>query len=271
MRASGLAFTLGIAFAGAASAPADAVLEVSGTVLSTTPRLEVRVEISNRGDRPAVPLTVTGGFFGQERIARLGAGVPPGGRGAVILEFDGEAAPAGVHALTLLLEHPVPGAPDAAGNPPLSSRPAWLLVALGTTADPAVRLQAKPTRIDVRGALEVQVESTDGRPHQVRLRAFTARGLRSSGELQLSVPARGAASTRVEVVRAGAARGTEHAVVLIAETTDSPSLRTTVLAGSVQVAADPSLLPRRRKALLAGGILLLAAAALAEILQRRRR
>ncbi len=226
----------------AASAPAwaQAVLDVSGSVVAVAPRLEVRVEIANRGDRPATPLDVSGELLGERREARLATGVPPGGTGAVRLDFAAAGGRPGVHALTLLLEHPVDGTPDAAGNPPVASQRAWLLLALGgASPEEAVHLAAEPLALDVKGGLAVRAESADGRPHPVRLRVLTARGLRAEGEaVEVAVPASGSATARLPLVRAGAPRGSRHAVLVVAEALDGPLARTTVLAAPVDLAPD---------------------------------
>ena len=259
--------------AAAPAARALAILDVSGSVVSVAPRLEVRVVVTNRGDRPAAPLEVTGELFGERRMARLADGVPPGGEGAVHLDFDqGEARP-GLHALTLLLEHPLEGLPDGAGNPPMASERAWLLLALGgPSPGPAVRLAAEPLVLDVKGELAVRLESADGEGHRVRLRALTARGLRvDGGGAEVAVPAKGAGLARVPLVRSGAPRGSRHAVLLVAEALDGPVARTAVLAAPVEVASDPSLLPRWRAPLLALGLALLVLALGFEVARTFRR
>jgi hypothetical protein len=100
-----------VLLARAAPGGAEAILEVSGTVVSTAPRLEVRVVVKNRGDRRAAPLEVVGEMLGERIEARLAGGVAPGREGAVLLEFSPENPRPGTHALTLLLEHPVEGTP----------------------------------------------------------------------------------------------------------------------------------------------------------------
>ena len=245
---------------------------MSGEVLATAPRLVVQVRVANHGDAAVAGVDVTGELLDQRREARLAAGMAPGSSGAVVLEFDVAGAAPGVHALTLLLEHALPGTPDAAGNPPLASQRAWLLVALGANPGPAVRLEAKPARIDVRGPLEVSLASVDGAPHRVHLRALAARGLRVDGEgALLTVPASGVATARLPLTRAGAPRGTRHGVLLVAETRDGPPLRTSVAVASVEVAPDPSLLPRLRGPLLVVALLLLAWALAAEAWRARRK
>jgi hypothetical protein len=234
---------------------------VKGEVIAAAPRLEVRVVITNRGDQAAAPLEVTGELLGERREARLTDGIAPGGEGAVLLAFSPASARPGTHALTLLLEHPVEGLPDAAGNPPVASRRAWLLLALGASPGEAVRLTSDPLRLDVEGRLGVRLESADGEPHRVRLRAVPARGLRAEGEpLEVEVPARGAAAAPLPIVRAGAPRGSRHAVLLVAESLDGELARTTVGVAPVEVAPDPSLLPRWRTAVAVAGALLVALA-----------
>ena len=184
------------------------------------------------------------------------------------LEFDPAEARAGLHALTLLLEHALEGPPDGAGNPPMASERAWLLIALGgPSPGPAVRLAADPLALDVEGRLAVRLDSADGEGHRVRVRALTARGLRADGSgAAVFVPAKGTASAALPLVRAGAPRGSRHAVVLVAEVEDGPVARTAVLAVPVEVAADPSLVARLRMPLLAFGLALLAAALGFEVL-----
>src|SRR5512139_2273863 len=148
-----------------APARAEAVLDVSGSVVSVAPHLEVRVVLTNRGDRRAAPIEVVGELLGELRSARLAGGVGAGREGAVLLVFSPVSPRPGTHALTLLLEHPVEGPPDGAGNPPMASQLAWLLVALGPSPPPPVRLAAQPLRLDVKGDLAVRLESADGAPH----------------------------------------------------------------------------------------------------------
>jgi hypothetical protein len=200
-----------------------------------------------------------GELLGERRSARLTAGVVPGREGAVLLAFSPVSPRPGTHAVTLLLEYPVEGAADAAGNPPMASQLAWLIVALGASPPPAVRLAAPPLRLEVRGDLVVRLESADGESHRVRLRALAARGLRAAGaDAEVAVPASGAASAALGLVRAGAPRGSRHAVLVVADATDGPLARTAVAAVPVEIAAFPSRLPRLRPAVLAAGLLLLA-------------
>jgi len=243
------AFLASLLLLAARPARAEPVLEVSGSVVSVTPRLEVRVVVANHGDRRAAPIDVAGELLGERAEARLAGGVGPGGEGAVVLVFSPANPRPGTHALTLLLEHPVEGTPDAAGNPPTTSQVAWLLVALGASPPPPVRLAAPPLHLEVKGDLAVSLESADGEPHRVE-----------GAGVEVAVPARGSASAALTVVRAGAPRGSRHAVLVVAESTDGPLARTAVAVVPVEIAAFPSLLPRIRVAVLVAGLLLLGVA-----------
>jgi len=244
-----------------AAARPDAVLDVSGSVVATAPRLEVRVALTNRGDVHAGPIDVRGELFGESREARLPGGLAPGAEGLVVLDFAPTPPRPGLHALTLLLEHPVEGPPDGAGNPPLSSQRAFLLLALGANPGEAVRIDAEPLKLDVRGILFVRLESRDGQAQRVRLRALTARGLRSDGDpIEVAVPPSGYATAELPLSHAGAPRGSRQALLLVAETLDGPLARTSVAAASVDLLSDPARLPRLRVPLLVAGLALLALA-----------
>lgn len=240
---------------------ADAILDVSGRVTALAPRLEVSVTLTNRGDRRAGPIDVAGELFGEAATARLAGGIAPGAESEVTLNFTPTPPRPGLHALTLLVEHPVDGPPDAAGNPAMASQRAYLLLALGASPTQAVQIDAEPLRLDVRGTLRVRLESRDGEGQRIRLRALTARGLRPDKDpIEISVPARGSVTAELEVVRAGAPRGSRQALLLVAETLDGPLARTSVAAASVELLPDPGRLPRLRTPLLFGGLALLALA-----------
>jgi hypothetical protein len=121
----------------------------------------------------------------------------------------------------------------------------------------------------VRGDLVVRVESADGEPHRVHLRALAARGLRADGRADVDVPAAGTATVRLPLLRSGAPRGSRHAVLLVAEALDGTLARSSVLAVPVEVASDPSVLPRVRGAVAVLGLLLLAVAVGFEVRRRR--
>jgi hypothetical protein len=244
-----------------APARAEAVLDVSGSIASVSPKLEVRVVVANRGDRRAAPIDLAGELLGERCERRLSAGVGPGREATVLLEFSPVSPRPGTHALTLLLEHPVEGTADAAGNAPVASQVAWLLVALGPSPPPAVRLDVQPLRLDVRGVVATRLESADGQSHRVHLRVAAARGLRAEGPgADVLVPARGTVSAALPIVRAGAPRGSRHGLLVIAADTDGPLARTTVAPVTVEIAAFPSRLPGLRPAVLTLGLLLLAVA-----------
>lgn len=244
-----------------AAARADSVLDVSGSVVATAPRLTVRITVTNRGDARAGPIEVRAELFGEPATASLRDGLAPGAEGDVTLAFDAAPPRPGLHALTLLVEHPLPGTPDAASNPPMASQRAYLLLALGANPGEAVRIEADPIRLDVRGTLVVHLESRDGEGQRVRLRALTARGLRPDTDpIEVSVPPDGPVTARLPIVRAGTPPERRQALLLVAETLDGPLARTSVAAAFVELMPDPARLPRLRVPLLAVGLALLAVA-----------
>ena len=223
---------------------------MSGSVVSVAPRLEVRVVVTNRGDRPAAPLEVAGELLGERREARLADGVAPGRRGRRAPRLRSrERAPGHSTRSTLLLEHPVEGPPDGAGNPPVASQRAWLLLALG--ASPGARRaprRGRRSRLDVRGDLARAARERRRRAPTACACARSPRAAcgRRATAREVAVPRAGAAPAALPLVRAGAPRGSRHAVLLVAEALDGPLARTAVLAAPVEVAPDPSLLPRLR-------------------------
>jgi hypothetical protein len=261
---------LALAFA-PASAHTDALIDVSGGVTALSPRLEVRVTLTNRGDQPAGPIEVQGELFEERQTARLAGTLGPGASGDVSLAFFASLTRPGRHPLTLRLEYTVAGPPDGAGNPPTTSQPAWLLLAFGVSPDDAVRVEASPLELDVRGSLVARLASLDGAPHRVRLRAHTGSGLRpDAGAIDVAVEASGAATAAIPIVRTGAPRGSRQPLLLVAETLDGPVARASVAAVTVEVAPDPSLLPVVRGPALAAGIALLLVALGYELRGRQR-
>lgn len=266
-----LAALLAFAFAPTLAFP-DALLDVAGGVEALSPVLRVRVTLTNRGDQPAGPVDVTGELFGERRQARHPGTLAPAASADVTLAFSSSPPRSGVHALALRLEHPVPGPPDGAGNPPTTSQPAWLLLAFGVSPAEAVRVEAAPLRLDVRGSLQVRLTSLDGAAHRVSLRAQTGSGLRVEvGAIDVAVGSRDQASAEIPIVRTGAPRGSRQPLVLIAETSDGEAARTTVAVATVEITPDPGLLPALRPTILAAGLVLLLFALVYEARTDRRR
>ena len=234
---------------------AEAVLDVSGEVLATEPRLEVRVLVTNRGDRPAAPVEVSGELLGSSAPARLAAELAPGGSGAVVLDVRRRSGAAGVHALDAAARARARRARrDAGGNPPLASERAWLLVALGASPRARrARCAAAPSRIAVRGALEVDARERRRRAAPRRAAGADAPAACASRAqpLEVDVPAIGAARVRrspwcARVPRAGRATAS----------CSSPSratavpVRTAVAVAPVEVAPDESLAAAAARRLL---------------------
>ncbi len=226
--------------------------------------LAVEVDIRNVGDQPAPSLSVAGELFGRREEATVAEPVAPGRTVKVTLRFPNEVPRPGVHALVLRLEYPEGTTPDPSGNLPLASEPAYLLLALGEKAPPAVTVAVAKISIDAVGALPVTLESADGAPHRVRLRVMTQRGLHADAGTEVDVPGQGALTRTVALRRAGALRGSSLGVLVLAEAIDGPVARTTAAAAQVTVAGEPGLLPRLRVILFTLAGLLLAGALLLE-------
>ncbi len=264
---AGTASVLLFAAWGFAAAPR---FEVSGVVAVTDEFLDVRVDVRNSGDAPATPLTVLGELFGERRQAHFETGLGPGQATSAHLLFPLAVPRPGVHALPLLLEYPEGGPADAAGNPPLASQRAYLLLALGGTAEPAVRIDAPEMRLDTRGELRVGLSSIDGAPHRVSLRVLTARGVRTDDPpLEVEVPARGTVTPTVVLMRSGAPRGTRHGILLVAATLDGVLERTSVATSIVEITPDPGLMPALWRPFVVLALLLLAQAAVLEFRRYR--
>jgi hypothetical protein len=261
-RVSGL--LLGGALFSAAAARAEVRLEVGGQVVERDGRLQVALALRNQGDTPAGPVEVEGELLGHYAEARLEPGPAAGAQGEVGLSFPADVPRLGVHALALHLRF-TPATPNAA----VVNQRAYLLLALGASPPPAVRVFVSPARFETLGRLLVGVESVDGQPHRVQLRVLTPRGLNPrEPPLELEVPAAGRATAGVELLRGTAPRPSRHGVVVLADVKDGALERTSVALGEVEVLPDPSRLPKLRLPVGALAIALLAAGVGVEVWRR---
>lgn len=259
----GLAAALLLALA-AAPAAGGVRLEVAGEVEPAEGALMVRVDVANRGDAGAARVEVEGEIFGRYAQAALPGGLGAGEAGSVRLRFPVRPPRPGVHALALHLRYPVTGAADPA------SQRACLLLALGARADPPIRVEVGPASFETSGTLRVDVQSTDGRAHLVRLRVLAPRGVNALEEPELSVPGAGTAAARVPLVRTGPSRSETHPLIVLAATEAAGVETTAVARSSVRLVPHAPVLPRLRPLLAAAGALLLAAAVAAEVWSRWR-
>jgi len=240
-------------------------LEVSGAVQAGPPRLEVRVDLANRGDTPAAALSVEGELLGGRDAARLEA-LPAGQTSSALLRFDVGAPRPGVYPLALHLQYSRPGAPTVE-----ASQRAYLLLALGASVPPAVRLAVPDVRIDVTAPVVARLESADARPHRVRLRLLTPRGLQPFGpDPEAQVPASGSASAELRLLRGTAPRPSRQGIVVLAETVGEELASASAATAVVDVEPDPAWLPRLRRPLAAAAVALLVAALYVELRRKRR-
>jgi hypothetical protein len=253
---------------GAAAFPvrADPHMSVGGAVTPGSDALHVRLDLGNSGDKSLDgPIQVVGWLFGQRDEARLDEAIAPGQTKQLPLSFPPDVPRPGVHALTLLVSYSSQGV--------ATSQCAYLLLGLGGTPEPAVRLSVGEAVFELRGSLEVGLESADGSAHDVRLHVETPHGLRAEDPAApVAVPAEGHVTARIPLLRVGAAHGSHHGVVVAAEAVDGPQARTSVATAIVHVLPDPAVLPRIRGWLFGAGLLLLLASAFVELrrLVRRR-
>lgn len=238
---------------------AEARLEVGGAVTPGAEALRVRVDLRNTGDAAIDgPVQVVGRLLGNREDARHDEAIPPGGSAAIRLSFPPGVPRPGVHALTLLVSFSSRGVEQ--------SRSAYLLLALGAAPDPAVRLFVGEAAFELRGALEVGLESADGSPHTVKLRVATPGGLRAEDPRALvSVPGAGRVQAKVALLRTGAPHDTRHGIVVVAEVEDGSEARTAIATATVRILPDPTLLPRIRMPILGLALALLAASLFVEL------
>lgn len=246
---------------------AEARLEIAGSVKEATEdAIEIRVELTNRGPEAAEDVKVAGSLFGQAGEARLDGVLPVGATRGVTLRFGMHEALPGTHAVALMLDYRTGPATAATAF----SQPAWVLIALGGNAEPAVKLDLGEARLDVAGRLDVGLESVDGVAHRVRLGVTTPRVLRAAPvDSVVDVPARGRVTAPVTLFRVDAPWGSRQGLLVVARDESGPLVRTSVATGSAQVGADPARLPRLRRPLIGIAFLLLAGAVAAEVLRRR--
>jgi hypothetical protein len=251
----------------AGSASAEVRLEMAGVVQAGPPRLEVRVDLANRGDTPARGVSVDAEMLGQRQQARFDDALAPGGTSSAVFRFEVGDAPAGVHALALHLQFA-----RSASASDVASQRGYLLLALGESPAPAVRMGAGEVRLGTEAPIAVRLESADGRTHRVRLRVLAPRGLQPFGPRPVvDVPPQGAVVADVLLLRGGAPRPSRQGVVVLAETVDEAPANASAATVIVEVQADPAWLPRLRRPLTGVGLVLLAAVYLDLWRQRRRK
>jgi hypothetical protein len=238
---------------------------VGGSVEVAETGLSVRVTLKNAGDRATGAVNLEGELLGRQDVGRLEEGVPAGQARSLVLRYPPDLPRPGVYALTLLVDF-AEATPGADSNTPTVSQRAFLLLALGASPEPAVKVEAAEGRLDTRSDLAVGLESQDGAAHRVRLRVLTPHGLRAENPIaEVAVPPAGRVSVPVPLYRANAPRGSQQGVLLVAETSDGPLARTAVATAVVDIAPDSAWLPRLRLPLFVLAVLLLLTAVALEL------
>lgn len=248
----------------AVRADAAARLTVGGSVRTEDDQLVVAVQVDNPGDAAVAPLVVNGELAGRFDETRAENGVAAGSWTEVLLRFPVEIEQPGVHAVALRLDYQSPPRTGA-----WISQAAYLLVALGANPPAAVRVSTREASVETYGHVPVELESADGRAHEVRLRLLTPKGLNAFGEApSVTVPAQGRVSAALGVLRAGAPRQTRQGVLVLAAAEESGEQTVAVAEGTVVLTKDPALMPRLRMPLLALAMALLATAIVVEVHRR---
>lgn len=224
--------------------------------------LDVGVGLANRGPAPLVGLKADAELLGHLESRRLDESLEAGASARLLFSFPlGDATP-GVHAVTLRLEYQAAGAD---GQPAQTIvQPAYVLLALGENAAPAVRIDAPEARMDSVGRWRVALESADGAAHHMRLRVVLPRTLRADPlDSPVDVPATGRVEKELLLFRVDAPWEGPQGALLVAATDGEPVTRTTVATAVVRVGREPGRMPRLRRPLaVAMALLFLAALAL---------
>ena len=261
-----LATVLSLACA-ALPAAAEVRFEVGGAVESADETLEVRVDVINGGDVAATSVDVRGELGDEVDQVALPNGVPAGATRSVLFRFARVPSP-GVHVLGLRLDYTEAAAPGR--TPVTTSQRAYLLLSLGANPAAALRLSAGEASISTRGMVPVRLESADGAPHRVRVRVLTPRGLNADSPVEVQVPAAGAATAEIPVLRGSVPRPSRQGILVVAEVLGEDAAQANVTATLVHIAPDPALMPKLRWPLAALVVALLLSAAVVEARSRRR-
>ncbi len=251
----------------AVPARAEVRLQTAGAVESGPPRVQVRVDLANLGDTAAHGVTIEAELLGQRQLSRLEEDLPAQVGGNATFSFDVGALAPGVYPLALHVKY---ARSSSAGD--TASQRGYLLLALGASPRPAVRLAVPEVRLDTLARVPVRLESADMRPHRVRVRMLAPLGLQAYGaEPEISVPQFGSVTAEMKVLRGGAPRPSMQGLVVLAETIGEAPANASAATAVVAVEADPAWMPRLRGPLLALAVSLLAAAGYAEKRRRDRR
>jgi hypothetical protein len=267
LRGRGLATATLIVVCGALPAAAEVRFEVGGAVEAADETLDVRVDLVNKGDLAATAVDVRGELGDEEDLVAMPNGVPSGATRSVMFRFE-RVPPPGVHVLGLRLDYTEEAAPGR--TPVTTSQRAYLLLSLGANPGGALRVTAGEATFGTRGIVPVRVESADGAAHRVRVRVLTPRGLNPEAPVEIDVPAAGAVTADVAVLRGSVPRPSRQGILVIAEVIGGEMAQASVVATLVHVTPHPALLPRLRWPLGILAAALLVAAGVAEARSRRR-
>jgi hypothetical protein len=217
----------------------------------------VRVDVKNTSDEDRVGVRVVGDLLGRhaegERID-----IAPGRTASAVLVFPyaSEWRP-GRHVLPLSI--------DYTAERQRRSVLAYLALPIAQAAEPALRVTAPLTSLDIRCRLPVRLDSADGQPHRARVRVLTPRGLVAPDPPPLvDVPGQGGARVEIVLLHGTAPPESRQGILIVAESLEGPIERMAVGTSAVDIAPEPTRLANARPPLFVLALILLLAAGVAE-------
>jgi hypothetical protein len=237
-----------------ASGASPATFEVAGTFDRAPEGLRVRVTLRNVGGRAAEGLIVEGELLGQRARVEADPSIPPGRSQDAVLDLPHAQPAAGVHALVLRLDYSSASVPP---SPARSVQWAYLLLAFGGSAAPAVRLEIPDSELTTTAPVIVSLASADGLPHRVWLTIFAPRDVSARPHRQaVDVPATGRVAANVRLFRGTGLDETRHGLLAVAVTDGEAVVRTSVATAVAEIRSDRSVASRLRVPLVAAAALL---------------
>jgi hypothetical protein len=218
----------------------------------------VRVDVKNTSAEPLGGVRVGGDLLGRHADGKPGD-IGPGRTASAVLVFPyaSEWRP-GRHVLPLSID-------SAAGSGPGLSLVAYLILPIAAPADPALRIAAPVSSLDIGTRLPVRLESADGQPHRARVRVLTPRGLVAPDPPPVvDVPSRGEATVEIALRHGTAPPESRQGILIVAESLEGPIERMAVATSAVDIAPDPAWLGHARAPLFVVTLILLVAGGVAE-------
>jgi hypothetical protein len=250
----------------AAARPAAAgrlALQISPACRYRAGRVDVTVDVANRGDEPAAEARVTARLGAAAVTAPLADPLAAGAQARATLDLGAAPQPAGVYTVVVEVRY-------ADGNGyPFSALSFIPLVTADVTDDPPLAAAAGALTFWEAGSLRVTVSNRLPRAVDAEVRLVLPAGLDTpAAARRLSAPAGGPAPLEFPVTRAGARHRSRHLALVLFDGVDAGRHWSLAQPAVIRVERPPDPLTTWRGAGWATVVALLAAFAL---LQRGRR